>query len=76
MPTHQSHTFASRTSRHTIQSLQKSVPVPPEKKFNFFPPSLRCFNFFATRSRHDKTAKPTSDKNFNASTVRTPAGNN
>jgi hypothetical protein len=74
-PTQQSHTFASRTSRHTSQSLQKSVPVPPEKKFNFFLPSLRCFNFFATRSRHDKTAKPTSDKDFNASTDRTPAGN-
>lgn len=28
MPTLQSHTLASRTSRHTSQSLQKSVPVP------------------------------------------------
>lgn len=71
----QSHTFASRTNRHTSQSLQKSVPVPPEKKFNFFLPSLRCFNFFATHSRHDKTAKATSYKDYNNSTDRTPAGN-
>ena len=26
---HQSYTFASRTSRHTSQSLQKSVPAQP-----------------------------------------------
>ena len=32
MPTHQSHTFASRTSRNTSQSLQKSVPVPTHRQ--------------------------------------------
>lgn len=32
MPTLQSHTFASRTSRHTSQSLQKSVPVPTQEE--------------------------------------------
>ena len=57
MPTHQSHTFASRTSRYTSQSLQKSVPAQPEKKHNFFLPSLLCFNFFATHNQPDKTAK-------------------
>jgi hypothetical protein len=75
MQTQQSHTFASRTSRHTSQSLQKSVPVPPEKKFNFFLPSLLCINYFATRNRHNKTAKPKSDKAYSNSTDRTPAGN-
>ena len=72
---HQSHTFASRTSLHTSQSLQKSVPALPKKKFNFFLPSLRCFNFFATHSQHDKTAKLTADKGYSNSTNRTPAGN-
>ena len=57
-PTQQSHTFASRTSRHTSQSLQKSVPVPPEKKFKFFLPTLRSFIFFTT-------AKPDWDKQPN-----------
>jgi len=72
---HQSNTFASRTSRQTSQSLQKSVPVPPEKKFNFFLPSLRCFNFFATHNRHNNTAKLKADKDYSNSTDRTPAGN-
>ena len=63
MPTQQSHTFASRISRHTSQSLQKSVPVPTEKKFNFFLPSLLCFNFFATtnttRQRNSQQTRAT-----------------
>ncbi len=71
----QSHTFASHTSRYTSQSLQKSVPAQPEKKFNFFLPSLRCFNFFATHNRHTKTAKLTADKEYSNSTDRMPAGN-
>ena len=74
-PTQQSHTFASHTSYHTDQSLQKSVPAQPEKKFNFFLPSLRCFNFFATHSQHDKISKPGADKDYSYSTDRTPAGN-
>jgi hypothetical protein len=70
------HTFASRTSPSTDQSLQKSVLfTDPKRNSIFFLPSLRCFNFFATHSRHDKTAKPTSDKDYNNSTDRTPAGN-
>jgi len=32
MPTQQSHTFASRTSQHTSQSLQKSVPAQPHRQ--------------------------------------------
>ena len=36
----QSHTFASRTSQHTDQSLQKSVPAPPKKNFIIFFPAL------------------------------------
>ncbi|MCZ2459842.1 MAG: hypothetical protein LC128_09445, partial [Chitinophagales bacterium] len=39
-PTQQSHTFASRTSQHTDQRLQKSVPVPPKKNFKIFFPAL------------------------------------
>jgi hypothetical protein len=52
MPTQQSYTFASHTSQPTSQSLQKSMPAPRQDKFNFFLPSLQCFNFFATHSRH------------------------
>jgi hypothetical protein len=63
------------TSRHTSQSLQKSVPAQPEKKFIFFLPSLLCFNFFASHIQHDKSAKATTDKGYNNSTDRTPAGN-
>jgi hypothetical protein len=48
MPTQQSYTFASHTSQPTSQSLQKSMPAPRQDKFNFFLPSLRCFNFFPT----------------------------
>ena len=52
MPTQQSHTLPSRTSRNTSQNLAKSVPAPPQDKFNFFLPSLPYFNFFATHNRH------------------------
>jgi hypothetical protein len=75
MPTQQSHTFSSHTSRHTSQSLKKNVPAQPEKKFIFFLPSLRCFNFFSTHGRHEKTAKATIDKDYNNSAERTPACN-
>jgi hypothetical protein len=47
----------------------------PRRNSIFFLPTLRCFNFFATHSRHDKTAKPTADKDYNVTTDRTPAGN-
>lgn len=43
------HTFASRTSQRTDQSLQKRVLFSdPRRNSNFFSPTLRCFNFFAT----------------------------
>ena len=48
----QSLTLPSRTRCHTSQNLAKSVPALTQDKFNFFLPSLRCFNFFATHSRH------------------------
>ena len=34
MPTLQSHTFASPTSQHTDQSLQKSMPAQPHRQRN------------------------------------------
>jgi hypothetical protein len=46
MPTLQSHTFASRISRHASQSLQKSVPVPRQKEFQ---------NIFSYPSKKIKT---------------------
>lgn len=43
------HTFASRTSPNTDQSLQKSVLFShPRRNSIYFSPALRCFNFFAT----------------------------
>jgi hypothetical protein len=43
------HTFASRTSHSTKQSLQKSMLLSNRRRNSiFFSPSLRCFNFFAT----------------------------
>jgi|APTNR8051073442_1049403.scaffolds.fasta_scaffold30723_2 hypothetical protein len=56
----QSHTLPSSTSLHTSQNLAKSVPAQPKKKFNFFLPSLRCFNFFATLGRHKNSWTETS----------------
>jgi hypothetical protein len=55
----QSHTFASRTSRHTSQSLQKSVPVPSQKEFQ---------NIFSNASKKNKklNAQPT----FNDTTTQ------
>lgn len=42
------HTFASHTSQHSDQSLQKSVLfTDPIRNSNFFSPTLRCFNYFA-----------------------------
>ena len=79
MPTQQSHTLPSRTSRHTSQNLAKSVPAPPQDKFNFFLPSLRCFNFFATHNRHQnswtETAKTHTGQGFTMTEDRRPAYN-
>lgn len=66
MPKQQSHTLPSSTSRHTSQNLAKSVPAPPEKKFNFFLPSLWFFNFSppttGTKTVGQKQRKPLLDK--------------
>lgn len=79
MPTQQSHTLPSRTNRHTSQNLAKSVSAPPEKKFNFFLPSLRCFNFFATHNRHinswTETAKTHTEQGLTMTEDRRPAYN-
>jgi len=50
------HTFASRTSQHSTQSLQKSVFFfYPSRNSNFISPALGCFIFFATtQSTTDK----------------------
>jgi hypothetical protein len=75
----QSHTLPSRTSRHTCQNLAKSVPAPPQDKFNFFLPSLRYFNFFATHNRHKnswtETAKIFTDNGLTMAEDRRPAYN-
>ena len=79
MPTQQSYTFASHTSQPTSQSLQKSMPAPRQDKFNFFLPSLRCFNFFATHSRHisswTETAKTYTGQCLTMTVDRRPACN-
>jgi hypothetical protein len=79
MPTQQSYTFASHTSQPTSQSLQKSLPAPRQDKFNFFLPSLRCFNFFATHSRHisgwTETAKTHTGKGLTMTVDKRPACN-
>ena len=56
-----SHThLQTATSPSTDQSLQKSVSAQPKKKFIFFLPTLRCFNFFAK-------AQHMTDKHFDSS---------
>lgn len=79
MPTQQSHTLPSRTSQHTSQNLAKSVPAPPQDKFNFFLPSIRCFNFFATHNRHKnswtETAKTLTGQGLTMTEDRRPACN-
>lgn len=75
----QSHTYRIRTSQHTDQKCGKSVPAPTQDKFNFYLPALRCFNFFATHSRHKnswtKTAKTLTDKELTMTEDRRPAYN-
>lgn len=56
-----SHThLQTATCQRPDQSLQKSVPARPKKKFIFFLPTLRCFNFFAN-------AQPTTGKHLDSS---------
>jgi len=77
MATHKAHTFASRTSQRTDQSLQKSVLFPdPRRNSIFFSPTLRCFNFFATAQPDTtKTVKLNIENGLQGRTDRTPAGN-
>jgi hypothetical protein len=76
MPTLQSHTFASRTSRHTNQSLQKSVPVPPQKEFqNIFSFPSKKIKTPDTQADTTKTLKRSADNGSQGRPKRTPAGN-
>jgi len=79
MPTQQSYTFASHTSRHSSRSVQKSMPAPRQNKFNFFLPSLQCFNFFATHNRHKiswtETAKTLTESDLTLTKDKRPACN-
>jgi hypothetical protein len=76
MPTNQSHTFASRTSRHTNQSLQKSVPVPTQTEIqNIFPCPLKKIKTPDTQTNPTKTVKLNSDNGLQTRLTRTPAGN-
>lgn len=52
MQSQQSHTFASRTSPSTDQSLQKSAPAPPGQNFKIF------FSLLLKKLKHP-TPKPT-----------------
>jgi hypothetical protein len=75
----QSHTYRIRTSQHTDQKCGKSVPDPSLDKFNFYLPSLRCFNFFSTHNRHKnswtETAKTFTDSDLTMTEDRRPAYN-
>lgn len=76
MPTLQSHTFASRTSRHTNQSLQKSVPVPTQKEFqNIFSSPSKKIKTPDTQADTTKTLKRSADNGLQGRPRRTPAGN-
>ena len=76
MPTHQSHTFASRTSRHTSQSLQKSVPVPTQEEIqNIFSSPSKKIKPPDTQTNPTKTRKLNVDNGLQTRWTRTPAGN-
>ncbi len=76
MLTLQSHTFASRTSRHTSQSLQKSVPVPTQKEFqNIFSFPSKKIKTPDTLTNSSKTEKLSIDNGLQGRWTRTPAGN-
>jgi hypothetical protein len=76
MPTLQSHTFASRTSRHINQSLQKSVPVPTQEEFqNIFSSPSKKIKTPETQSDTTKTLKRSADNGLQGRPRRTPAGN-
>lgn len=74
MPTLQSHTFASRTSPSTDQSLQKSVP--PQKEFqNIFSSPSKKIKTPDTQANTTKTLKRSADNGLQGRPRRTPAGN-
>jgi hypothetical protein len=76
IPTHQSHTFASRTSRHTSQSLQKSVPVTTLDKIqNIFSCPSKKIKTPNTQAKTKKTRKLNKDNGLQTRWTRTPAGN-
>jgi hypothetical protein len=82
MAAQQSHTFASRTSRHTSQSLQKSVPAPTQKEFkNIFPSLLKKSKTLHTQPNDKQmtvamqTPRPLTVKRFNYSVDRRSACN-
>lgn len=77
MPTLQSHPFASRTSRHTSQSLQKSVPVPTQEEFqNIFSSPSKKIKTPDTQADTTKTVRHSIDNGLQPWWTRTPAGNN
>jgi len=72
----QSHTFASRKSRHTSQSLQNSVPVPLQKEFqNIFSSPSKKIKTPYTQSDTTKTLKRSADNRLQGRQRRTPASN-
>ena len=82
MAAQQAHTFASRTSRHTTQSLQKSVPTPTQKEFKNISPSLLKKSKTLHTQPNDKqitvvlqTPRPLTVKRFNYSVDRRSACN-
>jgi hypothetical protein len=76
MPTLQSHTFTSRTSRHPSQSLQKSVTVPTQEEFqNIFSSPSKKIKTPDTQTNTTKTVKRSIDNGLQGRTTRPPAGN-
>ena len=73
------HTFASRTSPSTDQSLQKSVLFASPKRNSFFSSHPSVFYFFATHSRHQnrwtETAKTFTGQGLTMTKDRRPACN-
>jgi hypothetical protein len=76
MPTLQSHTFASSTSRNTSQSLQKNVPVPTQEEIqNIFSSPSKKIKTPDTQTNPTKTRKLNKDNGLQTRWTRTPAGN-
>ena len=73
------HTFASRTSPSTNQSLQKSVLFASPKRNSFFSSHPSVFYFFATHNRHQnrwtETAKTFTGQGLTMTKDRRPACN-